>query len=152
MASAIRMYSHGGPEVLQLVDVEIAGPGPGEARIRHVAVGLNFADTYFRSGLYPAKLPTGLGVEASGVIEAVGPDVIDFSPGDRVTYTGSPLGAYSTERTMPTGLVGELFDHVASRRIDVEINQRYRLDDAAQAHRDLEARRTTGSSIFDLTF
>ncbi len=69
--------------------------------MRHEAVGLNFADTYFRSGLYPAELPAGMGVEAAGVIEAVGPDVRGFAEGDRVTYTGSPLGAYSTERVMP---------------------------------------------------
>jgi NADPH2:quinone reductase len=68
--------------------------------VRHVAVGLNFADTYFRTGLYPAPLPAGMGVEAAGVVEAVGPGVTGFAEGDRVTYTGSPLGAYSTERVM----------------------------------------------------
>ena len=67
-------------------------PGPGEARVRHVAVGLNFADTYFRSGLYPSALPAGLGVEAAGVVEAVGAGVDNVSAGDRVAYTGSPLG------------------------------------------------------------
>ncbi|GGN69741.1 putative quinone oxidoreductase [Nocardia rhizosphaerihabitans] len=82
-------------------DVEVGDPGPGEVRIRHEAVGLNFADTYFRTGLYPAPLPAGMGVEAAGVIEAVGPEVTGFAAGDRVTYTGSPLGAYSTERVMP---------------------------------------------------
>lgn len=101
MAQAIRFYEVGGPEVLRWEDVEVGDPGPGEVRIRHEAVGLNFADTYFRTGLYPAPLPAGMGVEAAGVIEAVGPEVTGFAAGDRVTYTGSPLGAYSTERVMP---------------------------------------------------
>ncbi|WP_431970522.1 quinone oxidoreductase family protein [Nocardia sp. bgisy134] len=101
MAQAVRFYETGGPEVLRWEDVEVGEPGVGEVRIRHEAVGLNFADTYFRSGLYPSPLPAGMGVEAAGVIEAVGPGVRDFRPGDRATYTGSPLGAYSTERVMP---------------------------------------------------
>jgi NADPH2:quinone reductase len=102
MAKGIRFYETGGPEVLQWETLEVGEPCPGEVRIRHAAVGLNFADTYFRSGLYPAALPAGMGVEAAGVVEAVGPGVADFAEGDRVTYTGSPLGAYSTTRVMPT--------------------------------------------------
>ena len=103
MAQAIRVHMTGGPEVLQLEDVMVGGPGPGQARIRQIAVGLNFADTYFRSGLYPMALPAGMGVEASGVVEAVGEGVKHVAPGDRVTYTGflNTLGAYSTERVMP---------------------------------------------------
>jgi NADPH2:quinone reductase len=103
MAQAIRVHMTGGPEVLQLEDVVVGGPGPGQARIRQIAVGLNFADTYFRSGLYPMALPAGMGVEASGVVEAVGEGVKNIAPGDRVTYTGflNTLGAYSTERVMP---------------------------------------------------
>ncbi|QDQ97336.1 quinone oxidoreductase family protein [Tomitella fengzijianii] len=101
MAKAIRFYETGGPEVMQWESVEVGDPGQGEVRIRHEAVGLNFADTYFRTGLYPVPLPNGMGVEASGVIEAVGSGVEGFSAGDRVTYTGSPLGAYSTSRVMP---------------------------------------------------
>jgi NADPH2:quinone reductase len=100
MAKGIRFHETGGPEVLRWESLPVGKPGPGEVRIRHVAVGLNFADTYFRTGLYPAPLPAGMGVEAAGVIEAVGPGVTGFAPGDRVTYTGSPLGAYSTERVM----------------------------------------------------
>lgn len=100
MAQAVRFYETGGPEVLHWEEVAVGEPGPGEVRIRHGAVGLNFADTYFRSGLYPAALPAGMGVEAAGVIESVGPGVDRFTPGDRVTYTGSPLGAYSTERVI----------------------------------------------------
>lgn len=101
MAKGIRFYETGGPEVLQWEELVVGDPGPGEVRVRHHAVGLNFADTYFRTGLYPAPLPAGMGVEAAGVIEAVGPGVTGFAEGDRVTYTGSPLGAYSTERVMP---------------------------------------------------
>ncbi|MFF0612694.1 quinone oxidoreductase family protein [Nocardia tengchongensis] len=100
MAQAVRFHETGGPEVLRWEEVAVGEPGPGEVRIRHGAVGLNFADTYFRSGLYPAALPAGMGVEAAGVIESVGPGVDGFTPGDRVTYTGSPLGAYSTERVI----------------------------------------------------
>ena len=101
MAKAVIFERTGGPEVRQYVDTHVGDPGPGEVRLRHEAVGLNFADTYFRSGLYPSPLPNGMGVEGAGVIEAVGPDVEAFGVGDRVTYTGSPLGAYSTERIMP---------------------------------------------------
>src|SRR5262252_2797574 len=103
MAQAIRMHETGGPEVLRWEEVAVSNPGPGQARIRHVAVGLNFADTYFRSGLYPVPLPNGMGVEAAGVVVAVGEGVTNVRPGDRVTYTGfmNTLGAYCTERVMP---------------------------------------------------
>lgn len=97
---------------MRWVPVEVGAPGPGEVRVRHAAVGLNFADTYFRTGLYPAPLPNGLGVEGAGVVEAVGPGVAEFAPGDRVTYTGSPLGAYSTERVMPTDSLIKLPDDI----------------------------------------
>jgi len=326
MAQAIRMYATGGPDVLRLEDVEVGAPAPGHVRIRHVAVGLNFADTYFRTGFYKIPLPNGMGVEAAGIVEAIGDGVANVVPGDRVTYTGfvNTLGAYSTERTIPAApliklpaaiscetaaamtmrgltssylmrriwpltagdaillhaaaggvglivsqwakllglrvigtvsseakaevarahgcdhvilygredvakrvreitdgvgvnvvydsvgkdtfqgsidslkrrgllvcvgtasgpvppidatqlavkgsvyvtrpaladyiadpaekdaLAGELFDHVANGRIKIEINQRYRLEDAAQAHRDLESRKTMGSSIFEI--
>ena len=103
MAFAVRFHQIGGPDVLKYEHVQVGKPGPGEVRIRHVAVGLNYADTYFRTGYYPAPLPNGIGVEASGFIEEVGAGVNDFQVGDRVTYTGSPLGAYSTERVMPVG-------------------------------------------------
>src|SRR6478736_3934147 len=103
MAQAIRVHATGGPEVLQLEDVVVGTPGPGQARLRHVAVGLNFADTYFRAGVYPISLPNGIGVEAAGIVEAVGDGVTNVAPGDRVTYTGfvNTLGAYSTERVIP---------------------------------------------------
>ncbi|WKG10773.1 quinone oxidoreductase [Nocardia sp. PE-7] len=112
MAHAIRFAETGGPDVMRWESTEVGAPGPGEVRIRHEAVGLNFADTYFRTGLYPAALPAGLGVEGAGVVEAVGPGV-DFAAGDRVTYTGSPLGAYSTERIMPAEHLIPLPDGIA---------------------------------------
>jgi NADPH2:quinone reductase len=113
MAKGIRFYEPGGPEVLRWESLPVGDPGPGEVRVRHVAVGLNFADTYFRSGLYPASLPAGMGVEAAGVVEAVGPAVTGFAAGDRVTYTGSPLGAYSTERVMDATHLIPLPDTIA---------------------------------------
>ena len=113
MAKGIRFYETGGPEVMQWESLEVGAPGPGEVRVRHAAVGLNFADTYFRSGLYPAPLPAGMGVEAAGVVEAVGAGVTDFVEGDRVTYTGSPLGAYSTERVMSADHLIKLPDAIA---------------------------------------
>lgn len=112
MAKAVRFYRTGDPEVLRWEAVEVGDPGPGEVRIRHEAVGLNFADTYFRTGLYPVELPSGLGVEAAGVLEAVGPGVDGFAVGDRVTYTGSPLGAYSTARVMPAASLIKLPDGI----------------------------------------
>lgn len=113
MHKAVRFYEVGGPEVMRLEDVEVGEPGPGEARVRHVAVGLNFADTYFRTGLYPAQLPAGIGVEAAGVVEAVGEGVAAVAPGDRVAYTGSPLGAYSTARVMPAAFLVKLPEAIA---------------------------------------
>jgi len=95
---AIRMHEYGGPEVLQYEEIELADPAPGEARVRHTAIGLNFIDTYHRTGLYPMDLPTGLGSEAAGVIDAVGEDVTEVSVGDRVVYTGRPADSYSQSR------------------------------------------------------
>ena len=112
MAKAVRFHETGGPEVLRYENVEVGNPGPGQVRLRHEAVGLNFADTYFRQGYYPVPLPNGMGVEAAGVIEAVGSSVDGFKVGDRVTYTGSPLGAYSTERVMPIGSLFKLPDAI----------------------------------------
>ncbi|MFL5290310.1 MAG: quinone oxidoreductase family protein [Myxococcales bacterium] len=103
MAKAIRFHEIGGPEVLKYQDVEVGNPGAGEVKLRHVAIGLNYADTYFRNGTYRVPLPAGIGVEASGVVQAIGKDVTNVVVGDRVTYTGfvNTLGAYSTERLVP---------------------------------------------------
>lgn len=113
MAKAVRFHETGGPEVLRVEDVAVGDPGPGEVRIRHAAVGCNFADTYFRSGYYPAPLPAGIGVEGAGVIEAVGDGVTGFVPGDRVAYNGSPLGAYSEARVMPAAPLFKLPDAIS---------------------------------------
>ena len=101
MVQAIRFARTGGPEVLEWQQVEVSKPGPGQVRLRHNAVGLNYIDTYQRSGLYPMPLPSGLGSEAAGVIEEVGPGVTGLKTGDRVAYSGGPLGAYSEARVMP---------------------------------------------------
>ncbi len=114
MDNAIRFHKTGTPDVLRWETVLVASePGSGEVRVRHVAVGLNFADTYFRTGLYPAALPSGIGVEAAGVVEAVGPGVTNVGIGDRVAYTGSPLGAYSTDRVMPAGSLVKLPEDIS---------------------------------------
>jgi len=112
VVKAVRFYQSGGPEVLKVEDVAVGAPGPGEVRIRHKAVGCNFADTYFRTGYYPAPMPNGIGVEGAGIIEEVGDGVTAFRPGDAVTYTGSPLGAYSEVRVMPVGSLIHLPDGV----------------------------------------
>ncbi len=92
---AIRIERTGGPEVLEVAQVEVPSPKPGEILVRHEAVGVNFIDTYHRSGLYPVKLPSGLGLEAAGVVEAVGEGVTRFKAGDRVAYASGPIGAYA---------------------------------------------------------
>jgi len=99
---AVRIYSAGGPEVLKIENLELPDPAAGEVRIRHTAIGLNFQDIYARSGQYPAPMPTGLGTEAVGVVEAVGPGVTDFKVGDRVCYASGPvLAACATHRNYP---------------------------------------------------
>jgi NADPH2:quinone reductase len=112
MAKAIRYARTGGPEVLEYVDVEVGEPGPGEARVRNHAIGLNFIDVYFRNGLYPAPLPSGLGHEGAGVVEAVGEGVSHVKPGDRVAYASRPNGAYSELRVMPADILVRLPDEI----------------------------------------
>lgn len=102
MAKRIQFSSNGGPEVLEFVDYTPAEPGPQQVRVRNEAIGLNYIDTYFRSGLYPApSLPSGLGTEGAGVVDAVGSEVSGFKVGDRVAYAGGPLGAYSQLHVLP---------------------------------------------------
>jgi NADPH2:quinone reductase len=115
MPNAIRIHQTGGPEVLQWESVAVAEPGPGEARVRHTAVGLNYIDTYHRNGLYKVPLPSGIGVEAAGVVEAVGPGVTDISRGDRVAYGGHPPGSYAEVRVMPADKLVKLPDDVSDR-------------------------------------
>jgi NADPH2:quinone reductase len=100
--TAVRIHAAGGPEVLKLEQLELPEPGPGEVRIRHTAIGLNFQDIYTRSGQYPAPMPSGLGTEAVGIVEALGPEVSGFAAGDRVCYASGPvLGACATHRNYP---------------------------------------------------
>ncbi len=114
MATVIRMHRTGGPEVLQVETMDPGAPGPGQVLLRHAAVGLNYADTYFRNGTYPVPLPSGLGVEGAGTVLAVGEGVTHVAPGDRVTYTGflNTLGAYSTERLVPAAPLIKLPDAI----------------------------------------
>lgn len=112
MTHAIRFHRNGGPDVLQWEEVTVGKPGPGEARIRHTAVGLNFVDIYNREGVYKQPLPSGLGAEAAGVVEEVGAGVSDLKPGDRVAYGNSPLGAYSEARLIPADRLLKLPDSI----------------------------------------
>ncbi len=102
---AIRIEQTGGPAVMKLVDVEVGKPKPGEIRVRQTAIGLNFIDTYHRSGLYPVALPSGIGLEAAGVVEELGGGVKGFKPGDRIAYGNGPIGAYAEMRNLPANRV-----------------------------------------------
>jgi NADPH2:quinone reductase len=111
---AIVFRETGGPEVLEAQRIEVPRPGPGQVLVRHEAIGLNFIDTYHRSGLYPASLPSGLGNEGAGVVEAVGEDVGDFRNGDRVGYFTGPIGAYATHRAMAADRLVKLPDDISA--------------------------------------
>ncbi|WP_230969625.1 quinone oxidoreductase family protein [Nitrogeniibacter aestuarii] len=113
MSHAIRFDQTGGPDVLQWVPLEVPPPGPGEVSLTHTAVGLNYIDTYHRSGLYPVPMPSGLGCEAAGVITALGDGVDGFSVGDRVAYASGPLGAYAEARTLPASVLVRLPDAIS---------------------------------------
>ncbi len=114
MTHAIRFHQPGGPEVLKWEEVEVAAPGAGQVRLRHTAVGLNYIDTYHRSGAYPvAALPSGLGMEAAGVVEEVGPGVTDLAAGDRVAYASPPVGSYAEARLMPADRLVKLHDAIS---------------------------------------
>ncbi len=113
MPKAIRFHKTGGPEVLAWEDVEVGDPGPGQLRIRQHAIGVNYVDTYQRSGLYPMPLPSGCGSEAAGVVEAVGAGVTDLKPGDRVAYATAPVGAYSEVRLYPADRVVKIPEGIA---------------------------------------
>jgi len=115
MAKAIRIYETGNPEVLKLEDVDVGEPGPGQARVRHTYIAVNFIDTYFRTGLYPLPLPNGLGSDAVGVVEAVGAGVTDIRVGDRVGYLIGPQGSYSQVRVMPAEVLIPLPEGVSDR-------------------------------------
>jgi NADPH2:quinone reductase len=113
IAHAIRISTQGGPDVLQLQEMEIGSPGPGQVLIRQTACGLNFLDVYHRSGAYPLPLPSGCGSEAAGTVEAIGADVTAFREGDRVAYQGGEPGAYADRRVMPTARLVRIPDGVS---------------------------------------
>ena len=114
MAKRIQFRAHGGPEVLEYVDYQPAAPGPNQVRVANKAIGLNFIDTYYRSGLYaPPALPSGLGAEGAGIVDAVGSDVTRFKVGDRVAYGSGPLGAYSDLHTLPEANLVKLPDEIS---------------------------------------
>ena len=115
MAHAIRIHATGGPEVMKLEEVAVGEPGPGQARVRHNAIGVNYIDTYHRGGMYPLPLPTGLGNEAAGVVEAVGDGVDWIKPGDRVGSCTGPLGAYSSARIVPADRLVKLPEDIDDR-------------------------------------
>jgi NADPH2:quinone reductase len=115
MVHAIRIHENGGPETMRWEPVDVPAPGPGELRIRHTAVGLNYIDTYIRGGLYKSQLPLVLGQEAAGEVVAVGPDVTGFKPGDRVGYGNGPTGSYAEERVIPAEKVVKIPDGVTDR-------------------------------------
>lgn len=115
MPQAIRFHETGRPEVLKLESVQVADPGPGEARVRHTYIAVNFIDIYFRTGRYPLPLPNGLGSDAVGVVEAIGPGVTDVRVGDRVGYLLGPQGAYSEVRVMPADVLIRLPDAISDR-------------------------------------
>ena len=110
---AIRFAETGGPEVLRLEDIDLPAPAAGEVRVRHTAIGVNYIDTYHRSGLYPMKLPSGLGLEAAGVVEALGEGVTHLKPGDRIAYGNGPLGAYAEAANAPAARVSKIPDGVS---------------------------------------
>jgi NADPH2:quinone reductase len=117
MSKAIRVERTGGPETLQWADVPVGQPGPGEALVRHTAIGVNFIDVYHRRGLYPLpSLPAVIGLEAAGRVEAVGPGVTEVVVGDRVAYAGGPTGAYSEARVIPADRLVKLPDGIDDRR------------------------------------
>ena len=102
MPKSIIIKKNGGPEVLVLQDVKVGTPGPDEIKVTNYAIGLNYIDTYHRSGLYPVELPSNIGIEGAGIIEKIGPDVKDFNVGDKVAYASMPIGSYATHRIFPT--------------------------------------------------
>ncbi len=113
MSLAVQIRQHGGPEELQIVDVTVGEPGPGQIRIRHHAIGLNFIDVYHRTGLYPLTMPATIGMEAAGVVEAVGEGVTHLKVGDRAAYASQPPGSYCEVRVMPAQCVCKLPDAIS---------------------------------------
>lgn len=117
MAHAIRFHETGSPDVLKYESIDLPPPGPGEARVRHSAIGVNFIDTYHRTGLYKVPLPSGIGKEGAGIVEAVGEGVTVVTPGDRVVYCDGPLGSYASERNIAANVLVKLPQYVSEQHI-----------------------------------
>lgn len=117
MTHAIRFHETGSPDVLKYESIDPPPPGPGEARVRHSAIGVNFIDTYHRTGLYKVPLPSGIGKEGAGIVEAVGEGVTVVTPGDRVVYCDGPLGSYASERNLPASVLIKLPQYVSEQHI-----------------------------------
>ena len=115
MPKSIIIKKNGGPEVLELQDVKVGSPGPDEIKVTNYAIGLNYIDTYHRSGLYPLTLPSGIGLEASGKIEEVGSNVTEFNKGDNIAYASMPIGAYSHQRIIPSNIAVKLPDGISHK-------------------------------------
>jgi len=115
MPKSIIIKKNGGPEVLELLDVVVSSPGPEEIKVTNHAIGLNYIDTYHRSGLYPLPMPSGIGLEAAGKIDEVGSDVTEFSKGDNIAYASMPLGAYSQQRIIPAKIAVKIPDGISHK-------------------------------------
>ena len=149
---AVEINKTGGPEVLELKDITLDKPGPDQVQIEQKAIGLNYIDTYHRSGLYPLKLPIGLGLEGAGIITDIGGNVKDFKVGDKISYAGIPLGSYSTHRNYPTkNDLDEaskiMFEKISSGKVKINIFKKYKLDQVVEAHKDLEGRKILGPAV-----
>jgi NADPH:quinone reductase len=114
MSKAVRFEKVGGPEVMHLVDIDVPKPAASEVRVRHTAIGLNYIDTYHRSGLYPVSMPSGLGLEAAGVVEDVGQGVTSLKVGDRIAYGSGPIGAYSEVNNVPAAKLIKIPDAISN--------------------------------------
>jgi len=115
MSKSIIFKKHGGPEVLELSKIKIGSPGKNEIKVKNIAIGLNYIDTYHRSGLYPVKLPSGIGMEGAGVVEEIGSDVKNFNKGDNVAYASPPLGSYSEKRIIPEKIAVKIPDRISHK-------------------------------------
>ena len=115
MSKSVIINKNGGPEVLELKEVNVGSPGPDEIKVTNYAIGLNYIDTYHRSGLYPLSLPSGIGLEAAGKIEEVGSNVNEFNKGDNIAYASMPLGAYAQQRIIPAKITVKVPDGISHK-------------------------------------
>ena len=115
MSKSIIIEKNGGPEVLKVQNVEVGSPGPDEIKVINLAIGLNYIDTYHRSGLYPLSLPSGIGLEASGKVDEVGKNVTNLNPGDNIAYASMPIGAYSQERIIPAKIAVKIPNEISHK-------------------------------------